>query len=201
MSLLTGGELSTLLESMKPRQVAFCEYYVTDLNGPRAVVKASYDSARKNNKSSIAVQASRLLSNAKCKKYIAHLQAQLKISAQVSSEMVVRELMKIAFQDPGDLIEYDKEGEINVKSFEDLGEATKLIKKFKTKEAQPGFPHHGKIIEVETYDKLKALELLGKHTAIFTENVNLLNNGGNMPDNTTVVNVHINHRKKGEKLK
>ncbi len=189
MALLTESEIAELLDRLPPSRQRFCQEYVIDHNGARAARKAGYakDTARS--------EASRLLTNVDVAAYIDHLKSELKIKASVSGEMVVQELMRIAFHNPNDLLNFTN-GNPEFKDFSDLGNITRVIKKIKASQN----PNQGKILEVETYDKLKALELLGKHTAIFTENVNLTNNGGDMPTPQTIVNVTINHRKKGEKI-
>lgn len=189
MALLTEHELELLLSDMTESQIRFCEEYIIDHNGARSARCAGYSV---NN---AKISASRLLTYENVKKLISHLKSQRSIEVKLSGEMVIKELMKIAFQNVNDLVDYE-DGEVRIRSFDELGDATRTIKKIKTSQN----PNQGRIVEIEAYDKLKALELLGKHTAIFTDNINLTNNGKDLPETKVVNNIVINHRAKGEEI-
>lgn len=192
--LLTENELKELTEAMSLKEVMFCYEYVLYFNGTESAIKAGY-SAR-----SAGIKAFNLLKKVAIKSLINHLKLERMKRIEVSADRIVQELARIAFQDTADFVDYTG-GEVSIKSFIAMGDNTRIVKQIKTKESQPGFPHHGKVVELVLHDKMKALELLGKHCAVFTENVNLTNNGGDMPENKTVVNISINHRPKGEQIK
>lgn len=94
------------------------------------------------------------------------LKAEREARTLVTADRVVMELAKIAFADPHGLIEV-------------LGPTGEVIT------AAP---------EVTMAEKLRALEALGKHTAIFTDNLNITSNGETLQAAPQVVNVVIQHR-------
>jgi len=119
-----------------------------------------------------AVEASRLLTHPNVSELVALLKQERSEATAVTAERVVAELAKMAFAD---------ESKVRYR-LGPKGEQLDLIP------------------EVDEKIKIKALELLGKHTAAFTENLNLTTNGKDLPGPTTVVEVAINHRRKAAPL-
>ena len=185
--LLTDNELEELKASMSNQQVVFCYEYVKHFNGTEAAKVAGYSPNAPHS------QASRLLNYATVQKLLNHLKLARLKRIEVSGDRIVQELAKIAFQDTADFIDHDGIGNVMIKSFENMGDNSRVVKTIKT--AQGG------VTELVLHDKMKALELLGRHCALFTDNMNHTSNGGDMPASQTIVNIQINHRKPGDKLK
>ena len=80
----------------------------------------------------------------------------------ISQDAILRELAKIAFLNPADLIDLDTAAVLDKADPND----TAAVSSVKVKTAA-----NGEITErdIKTYDKMKALELLGKHLGMFAE--------------------------------
>lgn len=147
-------------------QLIFCDEYLIDRNATRAYMVA-YPSVK--NYQTAAAAASRLLKNVKV---IAYLNEKMKVQAEraeISAENTLRGINNIASANICDLIksvpDASKKGKkIIVKDIESLPlELQMAVKSIKVKA-------NGEI-ELTMYDKVKALELLGRHQALFTENL------------------------------
>lgn len=139
---------------MTDKQERFCEEYMVDLNATQAAIRAGYSHK------TAAAQAARLLINVNIQNRIAQLQAEQSRRTGVSADRVVRELAKIAFVNAGDLID-SKTASVKLDASRDDLAAVQSIK-VKT------FGEDGLEHEVKLADKLKALELLGKHLGVFS---------------------------------
>lgn len=170
------------MTSLSNNQKLFCQKYLElGMNGTKAYLSV-YKSCKKEETAS--VNASRLLRNAKVQEYISKLQEEVKEKAVVSIEMIVDELTAIAFTDrtqisanvrnrillqeeDGTKKEYF-ENNVIFRETSELDERTrKVIAGYK--KTQSGFA-------VETYDKMKALELLGKYLGMFKDDTPTINN-------------------------
>jgi phage terminase small subunit len=154
----------------------FCDEYIKCLN-PRQAYKKVYGEKTKD--STADVNASKLLKNTKVIEYLKEKQDKLRKRTEITEDMIIKELALVAFSDRTKyakvvekikLVGNDEVGykEIKYKSVEitntdDLEENDKKVISG-IKETKFG-------IEVDTYDKMKALELLGKHLGIFTDKV------------------------------
>ena len=144
------------MTSLSNQQKLFCQKYLElGMNGTQAYLSV-YKTCKKEE--TAMAGASRLLRNVKVKEYIEELQSKVEEKAIVTIEDIVKELTAIAFTDIT---------KISQKS--ELDETTrKVIAGYK--KTQSGFA-------VETYDKMKALELLGKYLGMFKdETPNITNN-------------------------
>ena len=183
-------EIKAELEDM---QELFCREYIIDFNATQAGIRAGYS------ENTAAQQCSRLLNLVKVQKYLQYLTSDRAKRLQVTADKIVQEIAKIAFHNVEDLLDYF-DGNV---LFNDLDQMRfpEIIKSIEVKETKgKNGERIGKIAKIQVYDKVKALELLGKHTALFTENLNLTNNGKDLPTPTQTVNVMINHRGRGEPL-
>lgn len=171
------------MKSLSNNQKLFCQKYLElGMNGTQAYLSV-YKTCKKEE--TARTNASRLLTKANIKKYIEELQNKVEEKAIISIEDIVKELTAIAFTDRTKLsqnvrnrimLQDDEDGtkkeyfEDNVIFTEtkDLDETTrKVIAGYK--KTQSGFA-------IETYDKLKALELLGKYLGMFKDEQPTINN-------------------------
>ena len=92
------------------------------------------------------------------------LQKQQSKRTEVTADRVISELAAIAFADRTELAKVDKNGSVKFTPTDSLSDdAKKVISGIK----------EGKFgTEVSSYDKVKALELLGKHLGIFDKKDN-----------------------------
>lgn len=194
--ILPKKELGELLSTMTKKEILFVRYLAISSHKRNSAIKAGY--AEKN----AASTASTLLRKPNILQFLSHLEAKAADKLNLKLENVVKELAKVAFSSPLDYLVDTDEGLFELKDLEFI-ENPEAIAKMKFKQVKD--PKSGKqiciITEVQNHDKMKALELLGKHLAMFTDNIDLKGDGSSTtPDEQTVMNVYINHRKKGEPL-
>ncbi len=162
------------------RQRQFCEEYLIDLNATQAAIRAGYAERY------ASTNAHKLLQITAIKEKIDELMAARVKRTEITQDRVLRELAIIAFSNAADyaaVVEEDAYVEIEgvrIKLFDDDGN----VMKFRTvrpvltedlteeqkralaviKKGRDGF-------EVKPYDKVRALELLGKHLGMFQDKV------------------------------
>lgn len=166
--------------ALTDKQKRFCEEYLIDLNATQVAIRAGYSPKTAEQ------TASRLLRNVKVQEYIAKRQKELSRSTEITQERVIKELALIAFSNNADyahvvekklqveaggtLVDVlDKDGNpvmyrtvepvLTEELTEEQKRALAVIKK-----GRDG-------LEVKSCDKVKALELLGKHLGIFTDKI------------------------------
>lgn len=166
-------------KKLTEKQKRFADEYLIDLNGTRAY-KAAYPTVKKDD--AAAVNASRLLRKANIAAYIAKRQQAQQERTEITQDMVLRELAAIAFSDATDFAKVvektaeitqdgtsvpvlDAEGNPIVYRTIEPELSQNLTAKQKAaisiiKQGSNGW-------EIKVHDKLKALELLGKHIGMF----------------------------------
>ena len=145
---------------MTKKQKRFVEEYLIDLNATQAAIRAGYspDSAR-----DIGCEN---LTKPNIKAAIDRAMAERSRRTGINQDRVIQEIAKLAFLNPVDVIDMD-EATVRGEAHRD---DTACIAAVKVKNIPTD---DGAITEreVKTYDKLKALELLGKHLGMFTDRV------------------------------
>lgn len=163
-------------KKLNDRQKKFCDEYLIDLNATQAAIRAGYTDKYAN------TNANKLLQNTTIAEYISKRQKDREKRTEITQDMVLREIANIAFSNAADyarVIEkratltiegeqiplYDADGnplmyrDVELVLTDELTEEQKkaiaVIKK-----GRDGY-------EVKPYDKLKALELLGKHLGMW----------------------------------
>lgn len=146
---------------MTEKQKKFADEYLIDLNATRAY-KAAYKSVKNDN--SAMAGASRMLRNVKVATYIEEKMAERAERTEIKQDDVVKELAKIGFAQITDYVEVQ-----NINGFEKvIIKPTDEIEKEKIG-AIAGIKEGRNGIEIKMNDKVKALELLGKHLGMFTD--------------------------------
>ncbi len=146
------------MEKLNEKQKRFCEEYLVDLNATKAYIRAGYS------EKGAAVSACKLLINTNVSEYIRILREKQQESTGVTAQMVIQELIKVGFSNVQDFI-----GEKNTildlsKIGRDKAAAIKSVKKIVT---EVGEEVVKTTVSYEAYDKIAALEKLGKHLGIF----------------------------------
>lgn len=172
-----------MAKALNERRKRFCDEYLVDLNATKAAIRAGYSEKWAH------TNANKLLQNTELQEYIEERKSDRVKRTEITQDMVLRELAIIAFSNAADyaaVIErevmhetkdgemipvHDRDGNpVKYKTVEpvltenltdDQRRALAVIKR-----GRDGF-------EVKPYDKVRALELLGKHLGMFTEKVNL----------------------------
>lgn len=142
---------------MTDKQEKFCQEYMIDLNATKAAIRAGYSpkTARE--------QAARLLSKVNIQGRIEQLQAEQSRRTGISADRVLRELAKVAFANAGDIIDADATLKEDA-SPDDLAAVQSVRVKV--------FGQDGVEREIKLADKLKALDLLGRHIGLFSGSAN-----------------------------
>lgn len=140
---------------MNLRQEKFVQEYLVDGNGTAAAIRAGY--APKT----AAWTACKLLKDKKIKAAIALGQRQLAAKIQITAERVIEELAAIGFADLGQLY---KDG--NLLPISELPEQIRRALAA-VKVGQEG------VVEYRLWDKVAALEKLGKHLGLFGQKVDV----------------------------
>lgn len=155
---------------LNERQKLFCKEYVIDFNATRAYKAAGYDS---KDDDSASTASSRMLRIDKIQDYLKQLTKERHARLELSADFVLQELMKVASLDIGDLFENGVLKDID-QIKEDARAAIGSIEikeeyEFDHSEKRKVFTGYTK--KVRALDKVKALELLGKHLKLFTESL------------------------------
>lgn len=172
------------MAKMTERQKRFCNEYLIDLNVTQAAIRAGYTPKYANKK------AYELLDKSEIKEYLDKKMKNREQRTEITQDKVVNELAAIAFSNASDFfkvidktvtvggsIVLDDEG--NPRTYKDvefvntdkLSEANKKVIS-SIKQGSNG-------LEIKLNDKLKALELLGKHLGMFKDKVELSGNVNN----------------------
>lgn len=134
------------MAKLTDKQQKFIEEYLIDLNATQAAIRAGYSV---NNADKIG---SELLGKTRVSQSIKEAMAARSRRTGISADRIVNELAKIAFVNPADIINFD--------------EATISSVKVKTIPTEDGNITER---EIKICDKIKALELLGKHLGMFSD--------------------------------
>lgn len=147
---------------MTKKQKRFVQEYLIDLNATQAAIRAGYSP---DTAGSIGNEN---MKKPEIKAAIDKAEAERSKRTGINQDRVLQEIAKLAFLNPTDVVDMDEatvKGEAN-------RDDTACIASVKVK----NIPTSDGLIterEVKTYDKLKALELLGKHLGMFTDKMKL----------------------------
>ncbi len=160
------------------KQKKFADEYIKTLNGRKSYKVAYGDKVKDNTADTNAVK---LLSNTKVKEYIRQEQLKIQERTEITEDMIIRELALIAFTDRTKFFKVIEK--IKIVGNDEIGyeeikyNTTEITKTEDLKENErkviSGIKEGKNGIEVELCDKMKALELLGKHLGIFKDKVEL----------------------------
>lgn len=154
----------SVLDSLKltPRQRLFVQEYLIDLNASQAALRAGYSI---NNAHKIGSQ---LLENPRIKQAVKLAMYEREQRTKVTQDRVIEELAKIAFINPTDVVNSYDASLHNGAAREDTAAISSIrVKKFPSRE---GF---GVEREIKLHDKIRALDLLGKHLGLFNDKLNI----------------------------
>lgn len=169
--------------SLSTKHQQFADNLLADgeMNATRAYLKTypgtSSEAARRS--------GARLLTHDDVRQYLKAAQKNLSERTGVTAERVVKELARIGFADTTEAI-FVENGTVKIKNTKDLSVDTRRaiaeIKQTRNKE--------GGSLSIKFHDKKGALELLGRHLGIFTDD-----EGEDVPAPTTVIINTVDGRK------
>ncbi len=148
----------------------FCQGYIINLNITKAAEYAKYS------EKTAAQQGSRLFKDVKIQARIAELQEKRAKRTEITQDRVLKELAMIGFSDLANYININGDtGAIAAKTFDEMPEGeSRVIKAIKEnraiKESADGEQTtvYDKI-EFVLHDKMRALELIGRHLKMFVD--------------------------------
>lgn len=149
------------------KQIRFVDEYLVDLNATQAAIRAGYS------EKTAAATAARLLRNVNIQNEISRRQKDLQRRTEVTQERVVKELARIAFANIADYVHV----ETQTRTKDDGTETTYQIVMLSETEdlsadqraALAAVKQSVNGVEIKLHDKIKALELLGRHIGLFTD--------------------------------
>lgn len=149
---------------MSPKERLFYHEYLVDLNATQAAIRAGYS------EKSAAVLAARLLRKVHIRDAIELEMQKREKRTDITADKVIKELAKIAFSDPRKL--FNSQGKLQ--PITDLDENTasiiSSIESVTVGNAEYGI---GEITKIKLWDKIRALELLGKHLKLFSDRIEI----------------------------
>lgn len=157
-------QAGVLNPDLTDKQELFCQNYVVHLNATKAARDAGYS------KKTAGSQGHDLLKRPEIQSRIQHLQAKRLQRTEIDQDKVLRQLARLAFSDIKD--NFTREG--GIVRVEDLSHdasaaltGLKVTKRRTAEVDSEGNPIYEDVIEFKMADKIKSLELLGKHLQLF----------------------------------
>lgn len=159
------------LPKLAPKQKLFADEYLVDLNATRAY-KVTHPRVKRDE--TARANGSRMLTNANVAAYISERQKARELRTEITQDMVIKELAAVGFARGTDYSNIDTDGLVRLTPTDNLTDNQKAaVTSIKT--TQTG-------VEIKLADKVKALELLGKHLGMFS---------GAAPEKGTDTTIHI----------
>lgn len=153
------------MASLTPKQERFCEEYLVDMNATQAAIRAGYSAKTAGS------QGGDLTQKPEIQTRLAELREIQSKRTGVTADRVINELATIAFADMDEyaLIENGRLKVID--SSERKPGRSRAVKKL-TQSQSDGADGGGSFSQgLELHDKLRALEMLGKHLKLFAERI------------------------------
>ena len=151
------------MAKLTEKQKRFCDEYLIDLNATQAAIRAGYKKSEYTD-----TNASKILENTRIKEEIDKRMAERSKRTGINQDRVIQELARIAFVNPRNVIN-PEDASVKKSAVEDDLACIQSVK-VKVVEGEKGTSTER---EVKLNDKMKALELLGKHLGMFTDKVEL----------------------------
>lgn len=153
--------------ALTPKKRRFAAEYLVDLNATKAAVRAGYS------KKTARAQGARLLTDVDVKRLVAAGQKKVADQLELDARLVLSELLAHARYDFRRA--YDKDGRM-LPPHQLPDEVARVVTSSKVYEdfvsdADGGRMKAGETRELKFSDKLRALELLGKHLRLFADKV------------------------------
>jgi phage terminase small subunit len=146
------------------KQKRFCDEYLVDYNATQACIRAGYSAHSAHN------EGCRMLTNPKIQKRLTEGKQKLASKLEISTERIRLELARIGMQDVR--LFYKEDGSL-IPIHELSDDAAAAIAGMEVEELTEFIDGQkipiGVLKKIKRYDKVKALELLGKDLGMFNE--------------------------------
>lgn len=151
---------------LPPMQDRFVDEWLIDFNGTQAAIRAGY-----SERSARSI-AGRLLTKDNIQREISRRQKDLQRRTEVTQERVVMELARVAFADATDYVQVEtriiNRGEVKVPIELAVHKETAELSADQ-RAAIASIKQGANGVEIKLHDKIKALELLGRHIGMFND--------------------------------
>lgn len=156
------------MDKLTQKQEIFCQEYIKDFNATRATIEAGYS------KKTAKEIGSKNLTKVNIATRLQELMKDRQERTEITQDMVVKELAKIAFFDIGNVFDG-----YALKEIDQLPEEVRrAISSIKVREEKGDAGQSiAEIKEFRANDKLKAIELLGKHLGMFVDKQEITHQG------------------------
>lgn len=160
--------------SLTGKQEMFCQEYLVDLNATQSAIRAGYS------KRTAGVIGLENLTKPLIREKILQLIEERRNKIKLSQERVIEELVSVAFLDIREL--FDHNGSLlNVKDFpENISRALAGIDLIASSDGTVSTK------KIRLLDKIRALELLGKHLGMFVEKFDVKHSGAVIQELTQI---------------
>lgn len=147
---------------LSPKRARFVEEYLIDFNATQAAIRAGYSARDAHN------QGARLSANVGIKAEIDKALADRSKRNIVDQNRIIEELAAIAFSDITGIVRFEN-GKMIIEESANLTDNQRRA----ILEMSESITEGGRTRKVKLHDKLRALELLGKHLAMFRDRVDI----------------------------
>ena len=157
------------MAKLTPKQKAFCDEYLIDLNVTQAAIRAGYSVYYADKK------AYKLLENPEIKERIDKRMKDRQKRTEITQDIVLEELRRIALAKPTDFFKIKDMGQykqVDIIPTDNIPE-DKIG-------AIAGIKQGANGIEVKLHDRLKALELIGRHLGMFKDKLEIIDDNKNV---------------------
>lgn len=155
---------------LNPKQERFCLEYLVDHNATQAATRAGYSPRTANE------QAARLLANVSVRRRLAELSARQRERLDVQADDVLRELLRLGLSDIGQVLDFTGD-ELRLRPPRDIPEAARrAVASVKVRRFLEGKGEDAREVEVtefKLWDKLSALDKLGKYLGLWKDALDL----------------------------
>lgn len=146
------------IDDLSPKQEMFCREYLIDLNATQAAIRAGYS------KQTAYSIGSENLKKPEVQRRISSLQAERAKRVDVTQDMVLAELFKIAFANVKEYLSISEDGRTLFIEWDEVeSDKTAAISEVTT----VMLPGGGWKSKIKMHDKMEALKLIGQHLGMF----------------------------------
>ena len=142
--------------SLNAKQSRFVDEYLIDLNATQAAKRAGYS------EKTAEVIGAQLLKKTLVKHAVEQAIALRSARTGITQERILEELRRIAFSDKRRLTSWGADG-VRLRDCDELADEDAAA----VSEISETVTQHGGSLRIKTHDKVKALELLGRHIGMF----------------------------------
>ena len=155
------------MRKLTPKQQRFVEEYLIDLNATQAAIRAGYSAK------TAEWIGPQLLGKSHVAAALAERMKDRVKRTEVTQDMVIAELVKIAFGDQRRVMTWGPSGVKLRESTELTGDEAAIVS-----EVSESVTAAGGSLKLKTHDKVGALKLLGEHLGMFKQHIELTGKNG-----------------------